>query len=166
LKELDALCYCAHFGEKVGWLITSWHKYWSTHWVHQKKKIKYEKEKKQKAKSNQEKNQQHKQKIKRTRNRIKSKPKQKQIKKPIYNKQSINTKLLTWSTNFSLRLAGCFSLASASFVGSYPLPHALDCSDHATLKSVSMHWKTDLPTPRWTLFLARRQETTTSNSLP
>ena len=26
--------------------------------------------------------------------------------------------------------------------------------DHATLKSVSMHWKTDPPTPRWTQFLA------------
>jgi len=33
----------------------------------------------------------------------------------------------------------CFSLASASFFGFYPLLHALDCSDHATLKSGSMH---------------------------
>ena len=81
------------------------------------------------------------------------------------NSKRRTMKRVIW-TNFSLRFTGCFSLTSASFVGSYPLPHALDCSDHATLKSVSMHWKTDLPTPRWTLFLARRQETTTSNSLP
>jgi len=47
----------------------------------------------------------------------------------------------------------CFSLASASFVGSYPLPHALDCLNHATLKSIRLHWKTNLPTPQWTLFL-------------
>ena len=40
-----------------------------------------------------------------------------------------------------------------SFFGSYSLPYVLDCLDYAILKSISMHWKTDLPTPWWTLFL-------------